>query len=353
MATVLVTGASGYIGRFLVKELLEKGETVFVLLRRPAVQLPELQAWLEAHGVAGGAVQAVAGDLSRPGAGVDEAGWQAMAAVTVIFHSGALFGWSLPEAEVRAVNVVGAVSLLETAAAKLSLQRFIQVSGYMLTISGHLAALGIQGDGSAADWPAIYRRTGSYEASKLEGHFAVKRAAARLGVPLTVIHPATLAGHAGTGELPASQEVARSLEYLLAGRLPVVPGGGKYRLPLVSMDYLAAFMARVMDYPEAAGREYLLADAGTPDLKTVMTLYARAAGVRAPLLALPVPCLRQLARWSWLSARTGLTVEKLDFLRQEPLETIETERMAQQMGLRQPALERVVEAVIRNRRLAG
>ena len=162
MATVLVTGASGYIGRFLVKELLEKGETVFVLLRRPAVQLPELQAWLEAHGVAGSGVQAVTGDLSQPGAGVDEAGWRAMAAVTVIFHSGALFGWNLPEAEVRAVNVVGAVSLLETAAATLSLQRFVQVSGYMLTISGHLAALVILGYVSATDWPAIYRCTGSY-----------------------------------------------------------------------------------------------------------------------------------------------------------------------------------------------
>ena len=33
MATVLVTGASGYIGRFLVKELLEKGEAVFVNCR--------------------------------------------------------------------------------------------------------------------------------------------------------------------------------------------------------------------------------------------------------------------------------------------------------------------------------
>ena len=45
MTHVLVTGASGYIGRYLVKELLDKGDCVTVLLRRPAAQLPVLQEW--------------------------------------------------------------------------------------------------------------------------------------------------------------------------------------------------------------------------------------------------------------------------------------------------------------------
>ncbi|HEX5278313.1 MAG TPA: SDR family oxidoreductase [Fluviicoccus sp.] len=349
MTQVLVTGASGYIGRYLVKELLDKGDGVTVLLRRPAAQLPVLQDWLRAQGTDVGALQSVAGDLSRPEAGIDAEGWRTLAAVTVVYHSGALFGWNLPEEQVRAVNVAGATGLLEAAASRLALQRFVQVSGYMLTFPGHLASLGIHGDGGAVDWPAVYRRTGSYEASKLEGHFAVKRAAVRLGIPLTVIHPATLAGHAGTGELPDTQEMARSIDDLLAGRLPAVPGGGGYRLPLVSLDYLAAFMARVADYPEAAGREYLLADPATPDLKAVMTVCAREAAVKPPVLAVPVPVLRRLAGWSWLSNRTGLTREKLDFLRREPLLTGETEQLARRMGLTPPPLAAVLAAASRYR----
>ncbi|HEX5362074.1 MAG TPA: SDR family oxidoreductase [Fluviicoccus sp.] len=351
MTHVLVTGASGYIGRYLVKELLDKGDCVTVLLRRPAAQLPVLQDWLRAQGTDVGALQAVAGDLARPEAGIDAEGWRTLAAVTVVYHSGALFGWNLPEEQVRAVNVTGATGLLEAAASRLSLQRFVQVSGYMLTFPGHLASLGIHGDGSGVDWPAVYRRTGSYEASKLEGHFAVKRAAGRRGVPLTVIHPATLAGHAGTGELPDTQEMARSIDDLLAGRLPAVPGGGGYRLPLVSLDYLAVFMARVADYAEAAGREYLLADPATPDLKAVMQVCAREAGVKAPAMRVPVPLLRRLAGWSWLSRQTGLTREKLDFLRREPLFTAATDEMARRMGLTPPPLASVLAAASRYRLL--
>jgi dihydroflavonol-4-reductase len=349
MAQVLVTGASGYIGRFLVKELLDKGDTVFALMRRPAAQAAELRAWLQAHGTAGDGLQAVAGDLSRSQAGIDAAGWQSLAAVTVVIHSGALFGWNLTADAARAVNVSGAVGLIEAAAQHLPLQRFVQVSGYMLTLPPHLAALGIQDDGAATDWPTVYRRTGAYEASKLEGHFAVKRAAARLGVPLTVVHPATLAGHAGSGELADGQEMARSLDDLLAGRLPAVPGGGGYRLPLVGMDYLAGFLARVADYPEAAGREYLLADPATPDLKTVMTVCAEAAGVKAPRLVIPVPVLRRLAGWGWLSRRTGLTREKLAFLRREALDTVAAEHLAQRMGLQPPPLAQVLARTARRR----
>ena len=43
---ILVTGATGFIGRFLLAQLLAQGERVVVLLRRPEPQMAELQAWL-------------------------------------------------------------------------------------------------------------------------------------------------------------------------------------------------------------------------------------------------------------------------------------------------------------------
>lgn len=349
MATVLVTGASGYIGRFLVKALRERGDSVFVLLRRPEAQAPVLRAWLQGLAVDDAGVEAVQGDLALPGVGIAPRDWVRMQAVTRVYHSGALFGWDLAVEQVRAVNVTGAVSLLEAAVSQLALERFVQVSGYMLTLPEHLAALGIAGDGAATDWPAVYRQTGAYEASKLEGHFAVKRAAARLGVPLTVVHPATLAGDLATGELAEGQEMARTLDDLVAGRLPVVPGGDGYRLPLVSMDYLAAFMAGVADAPDTANREFLLADASSPPLKTVLGWAARAVDKRPPVMAVPTPWLVRLAGWGWLSRRTGMTREKLAFLRREPLDTAAADRVAAGLGLRHPPLQAVLETVARER----
>jgi hypothetical protein len=66
-------------------------------------------------------------------------------------------------------------------------------------------------------------------------------------------------------------------------------------------------------------------------------------------MRVPVPLLRRLAGWSWLSDRTGLTREKLDFLRREPLLTGETEQLARRMGLTPPPLTAVLAAASRYR----
>ncbi|MEL0027345.1 MAG: SDR family oxidoreductase, partial [Perlucidibaca sp.] len=298
--------------------------------------------WLSSQGADTEPLSAVRGDLLEPDAGISAADWQALGDVSVVYHSGALFAWNLTRASASAVNVDGTLRLLQAAATHLRLSRFVQVSGYMLTMHEHLRRLGITGDGSDADWAAIYARTGAYEASKLEAHFAVRRMARTLDVPLTVIHPATLLGHADSGELPETQEMARSIRQLLAGQIPAAPGGFGYRLPLVSVDYLSRFMAAVIDHPESAGREYLLADAATPDLKTVLTHCARAAGVSPPRLVMPVPLLRLLVRWPWLARRAGVSPEQVHFLRREPLDTTATEQLAERMGIHQPALASVL-----------
>jgi thioester reductase-like protein len=338
MATVLVTGASGFVGKFLILALLGKGDTVFALLRQPQTQLATLQQWLQSYGVSAEHLYAVRGDFRQPGTGISADDWQAMAAVTVIYHSGALFAWGLAADEARLVNVDGAIELFTTAAKYLQLARFVQVSGYMLTMAAHLQKLGIVGDGSNTDWSKTYQQVGAYEASKLEAHFAIKRTALALNVPLTVIHPATVIGHSESGEIAPNQEFTRTLHDLLKGKLAAVPGGGGYRLPLVSVDYLTQFMAHVADYPETAGCEYLVADDQTPSLKTALTVCAERAGVSAPRMNVPVPLLQHIVRWQWLGQKLGMTAEMLHFLRTEKLDTSATTYMANKMGVKQAKL---------------
>jgi hypothetical protein len=67
------------------------------------------------------------------------------------------------------------------------------------------------------------------------------------------------------------------------------------------------------------------------------------------VLAVPTPWLVRLAGWDWLSRRTGMTREKLAFLRREPLDTREADRVAAVLGLRHPPLQKVLEAVARER----
>lgn len=333
MATVLVSGASGFVGKFLILALLRKGDTVFALLRQPQAQLAVLQHWLQTYGVNSEKLYAVRGDFKEANAGISAADWQAMAEVTVIYHSGALFAWGLTKDEAQQVNVLGAIALLTSAANALKLTRFVQVSGYMLTMTAHLQRLGIDDDGEKTNWPAIYQQVGAYEASKLEGHFAIKRAALRLNVPLTIIHPATVIGHSETGEIAPNQVFRSTLHDLVEGKLWAVPDGNGYRLPLVSIDYLTQFMAQIADYQDSAGQAYLVADENTPSLKAVLTHCANQRGIAAPRISMPVPLLQQLARWQWLGQQLGLSSEMLHFLRREQLNTTTSREMAAKMAI--------------------
>ncbi len=66
-----VTGATGFIGRFLVGKLLARGEPVFVLVRKGS--LDKLAALREVWGAGEKDVVAVVGDLARPHLGVSDA----------------------------------------------------------------------------------------------------------------------------------------------------------------------------------------------------------------------------------------------------------------------------------------
>jgi dihydroflavonol-4-reductase len=185
-------------------------------------------------------------------------------------------------------------------------------------------------------------QVGVYEASKIEAHFAIKQWATQTLVPLTVIHPATVIGDSQTGALASNQGFYQSLVDLFAGKLIAVPAGQGYRLPLVSVDYVAEFLAHVIDYKQSIGQEYVLADNKTPDLKTVLTMCARSVNVVPPRFSVPIPVLRILLKSSWVAQKTGLSNEILHFFRQESLNVDTANQLAMTMGLSQVNLTQIL-----------
>src|SRR5687768_16160686 len=95
-----VTGATGFIGRFLVSELLDHREgPVFVLCR--ASSLPRLETMIQqwSHGSGSSRVVPVVGDLGQPGLGVDPE-WVAEHAGEVdhFFHLAAIYDMTADDA---------------------------------------------------------------------------------------------------------------------------------------------------------------------------------------------------------------------------------------------------------------
>ena len=108
---VALTGATGFIGKHLLKELPKCGYRVRVLLRRPAA-LPE------------GCPSAVIGDLARP---YNMA--EALAGVDAVIHTAGLAGTmsGVPEDDYRVFNTEATVSFAR-AAARARVKRFVFLS---------------------------------------------------------------------------------------------------------------------------------------------------------------------------------------------------------------------------------
>ncbi|MGX1885718.1 alpha/beta fold hydrolase [Streptomyces sp. NPDC055287] len=311
-ADTLVLGASGFVGRALVAELLRRGRQVAAAVRGPA---EPLIASLAGTGVDTGALTVIAVDITRPGLGLPPG---ALPAVRDVFNCAARFAFGLDPAEARAVNVTGAVHVVEWTATRHAPRRLVHISGYRVS--------GASGDDD-------YDRLGAYEASKQEGDTAVRRRAAELGVPLTVANPGSVIG---PGQYIG---LASMVDDLWHGRLPAVPGTPRTFLPVVGLDHLTRFLAVLPEDPGATGRDYWILDDTTPELPALLRRIAEHTGVRAPRRHLPVPLLRRLPR-----TLTGADPETFSFLSTDRYPTGPADAFARSHGLAAPPVEEALRA---------
>lgn len=349
-ATILITGATGQIGRWLLHRLLQLApETPLVLaLRDPESQQATLRAWLAARGIPHpvlASLQAVPYQLE------DTAAAQALVGRLrpgVVVHLAARFEWGLSRTEAHRAQVQATEVLWDAQTdPRGHAGRFIALGGYMTQHRPHLERLGIAG-ADPTDWARIYRRVGGYEASKLETQAHMSARALRLGRPWLCVHPATVCGHSREGELPRHAALHALCRQLLKGRLSALPGSRRHQLPLVSVDHLADFLAHLaLDTGVIAG-DYLLLDPGSPGFHALVHQLASALSVRAPRLALPLPLMRAVLRLPGMAAWSGASAEGLDFLLAAPrFDTTAADALARRWQLRATSLDAALTATAR------
>lgn len=330
MANIIVTGATGFIGSWLCPLLTRQGHEVQVLLRRPE-QLATLQAQCAARGGEPSRLHALAGDLAQPGLGLAPES-EAVLQADLVYHLGARFAWGLSREEARAVNVEGGLEVVRLAARAGA--GLVLIGGFMLENAVHQREIGIDLDKPLdSPWPAIYRRVGAYEASKLEAHYRAVALAQELGLTWAVVHPATLCGHSESGELAAGQPLHELIGNLAAGHMQAIPGSRQHWLPLVSVDFLTGLLAALAERPFAAGTSLLALDERTPDLGTLVADLATGIGCAAPTRYLPLPLVRSLLCLPGAEALLHTRRESLAFIRTERYDTLATKAFAEAAGL--------------------
>jgi len=254
--TVLVTGATGFIGGRLAERLLEAGEGVRLLVRRP-----DAAARLKAAGA-----ELVEGSLENTASLA-----AAVEGVSVVYHCAGLATDWAPWTQFEQVNISGARSLAEAASRVKGLQRFVHLSttdvyGYPLVPCAE--------DGEVRDVGLPYNR------SKLRGEAAVLEVARTTGLRVTVVRPATVYG-------PRCKDWAVEMARLLAGKDMMHVAGGRTGAGLIYVDNLIDALFTAVKTEAAVGRTYNLRDAGTQSWRDYLD--ALADGLTLPRVGMSLP----------------------------------------------------------------
>jgi thioester reductase-like protein len=254
--TVLVTGATGFLGGYLAADLLATTRADVVCLvrgsdeaaarKRLEASLRALGRWDDAHAAR---LRVVAGDLAEPRLGLDAATWSRLAeTVTSIVHAGAWVNWVSDYATLRGPNVEGTRELLRLAAAHAK-KTFHHVSSRAVFDASAF-------HGQLVDEATDPRTHEGIESPYGRTKWAAERlaAAARAeGLAVTIHRPAFVTGDSRTGAANPRDFVFRLLQSA-AQRGAIVDGDAE--LDLVPVDWASRAIVAIALDPCTSGRAW-------------------------------------------------------------------------------------------------
>jgi nucleoside-diphosphate-sugar epimerase len=290
---LLITGASGFVGRELALQAVARGFPLRVALRRPEHQFPSS---IEAT-----RISALDGNTE----------WgAALEGVDVIAHCAARAHVMRelsadPLAEFRRVNVQGTLNLARQAAHS-GVRRFIFISSIGVNGSEtHLKPFTVE-DVAAPSSP--------YALSKYEAESALRSLSKETGLELIVIRPPLIYGPGARGNL-------ETMIRWIARGIPLPLGAIHNKRSLVALDNLIDLVLVCLQHPAASNRTFLVSDG--EDLSTTDLLRRLGLALRKPVRLIPVPSMLLRAAAA-LAGRSDIAQKLIGSLQVDASHTRET-----------------------------
>ncbi|MFI2472761.1 NAD-dependent epimerase/dehydratase family protein [Nocardia xishanensis] len=281
---VLVTGATGFLGRRVVNRLVADGHDVSALVRGAGRRIPH--------------VTVVPGSLEDVEAWEDQ-----LAGIDVVVHAAALVSAWAPQRALDEAIVDGTREVL-TAAVRHGVRRFVYISSESVLQDGR-PLLDIT---ESLPTPAV--PSSRYGRAKLAAEQLIRTHAD--AIETIVLRPTFIWG-SGSGQLADLAARAR------AGRLPLIDHG-MASFEHVHVDNVAAAVAAALS-EGAPGGTYLITNAEPMPIREFLTGVLAAQGASMPTRSVPSGPLFALARaceWLWstlpLPGRPPLTRFEIEFL---------------------------------------
>ncbi len=264
-----VTGATGFLGRHLVSNLLKRKGTIHVLVRKDS------QKKLDAIGRKMGwdmkRVVPVIGDMTAAKCGVPAAQVKALSGkVKHFFHLAAIYDMTASAESQRAANIDGTRHALDLAAA---------IDAGVFHHTSSIAAAGL--------YPGVFREDMFDEAEGLDDpylrtkHDSEGLVREETRIPWRVYRPGMVVGHSQTGEMDKIDgpyyffTFLKKLREMLPPWMPTlgIEGG---RINVVPVDFVVDAMDHIAHKPKLDGHTFHLVDPEPQRVGELLNTFARA-----------------------------------------------------------------------------
>ncbi len=275
---VLLTGATGFLGAFLLRDLMRSTSARIHCLVRgtdEAEALARLRANMEYYRVWQDVdperLVVVLGDLAEPGLGLSAEDFDTLArTMDVVYHNGARVHWLHPYAALKAPNVLGTQEVLRLAARHRTVPvHYVSTVGVFDGVIEEGVPLKVTDPtGPAEALPSGYLQS-KWVAEQLIG------IARDRGLPVSVYRVDVISGDQENGACQTADFVWLSLKGLLqAGSVPTTSGG---RFHLLPVDYVSEAILRISRREASAGGTFHLFNQSSLSLGTCVA-YLRDLG---------------------------------------------------------------------------
>jgi|GEM_PF-1043770 len=336
---VAISGATGFIGSEIVRELLlAQNVSKIILLIRPHSDAtaharwdrvvehwrkfaPEIPTDLTP-------IEVVSCDLEKPGAALVR-----LPEVDYFIHSAASTDFHLPLTTARAANVYTSQRALSIAREIVGLKAFIFMSTAF--VSGTATGL-IKEDAISQAF------SNTYEKSKMEAEGCVKAS----GLPWVILRPSIVVGHSVNGYVWRMKVIYSVIRVWIRGFVKRAPMDQLARADIVPVDFVSKSTIALLGSGELIGQVlHLCSGRDAPRSLEILKSAARVFGIQNPLTA-PLWYARLLSRLPspriLIGERLASVLEAMRWhlpylgTRGREFDTLRAEKILRPMGIKQP-----------------
>ena len=340
MATALVTGYPGFIGKRLVGGLLDRDPELRVVV------LVEPRMATVARTLTAGEprIEVLVGDIAVRGLGLTDADRERLAAeLTHVFHLAAIYDLAVPVELAQRVNVAGTGNVLELCLAAERLERLAYVSTAYVSGRRH----GVVYEHELVMGQAFKNH---YESTKFQAEVWVRQLMDR--VPTTVLRPAIVVGDSRTGEtqkFDGPYYLLRTISRAEQAGRPVVQfGASGAPFNVVPVDFVVKAIATAAFDPAAVGETLHLVDPKPLTTRELVVVLSQAYARRAPVGRVPPTLVEHGLRWRRVRELFGGTPrESIAYLNH--IVNFDTRRAVDLLGphgLQPPRFEAYADAIV-------